>query len=247
MAQVLPFTAPTPRRPSRPRRAPLARRCAGRRRGARARAARRGARASSRDQDTLLGTILVVNGLISRRRRSAERCREQSGHRADRPRRQPAGPRRCCDGVDPYRCLELEAVPWRHYRRHAGGRDRATRRTAEAAMAACGGGAEPGGAGARPRRRRSAGRSPAHFAGRLRDDARDALPGGLQLPLADEPTRPTAGASSAALAALAGGVALAPLAGAAARARLGARSPTSRPWRCGWWRSSPGCGGGRGR
>ena len=145
---------------------------------ARRRAAGRRRWSSRRRQDQRLGRILVANGLISRDDLGAALSRQSGLGRIDLA-ASPADPE-LVRGIDPYRCLELEAVPWRQI---GGTRVVAIANpdNAEAAMAACGGAAARVAlALAAPEEIRRA--ITEAFVGRLRDDARETLPGGLQLP-----------------------------------------------------------------
>ena len=112
MAVVLPFSpVAAPAAAAQPG-AALAGRAPGR--GGRARrggSSRR--RWSSRgSQDQRLGRILVANGADLAATTSARRCRGSRGSGASTS--PPARPTRSwCAAIDPYRCLALEAVPWR--------------------------------------------------------------------------------------------------------------------------------------
>jgi glycosyltransferase XagB len=123
-------------------------------------------------QDQRLGRILVANGLVSDEALEAAVSRQSGIGQIDLA-ASPPDPTLLA-GIDPYRCLEIEAVPWRQ----VGG----TRvvaignpEQAEAAMAACGGGAAKVAlALAAPQEiRRTLTEA---FAGRLRDDARERCP-----------------------------------------------------------------------
>ena len=123
-------------------------------------------------QDQRIGRILVANRLICEDDLTGALSRQSGLGLVDLV----ASPvdRELARGVDPYRCLELEAVPWRQI---GGTRIVAISNpeNAEAAMAACGGAAP---------RVALALASPADlrraivevFAGRLRDDARTRCP-----------------------------------------------------------------------
>ena len=203
--------------PARRRRDGRARRAAGAR-PARWRPTRSAeALAEQAGQNQRLGRILVVNGLVSDEALGAALSRQSGIGQIDLA-ASPPDPTLLA-GIDPYRCLALEAVPWRQ----VGG----TRvvaignpERAEAAMAACGGGAakvalalaapqdDPPGADRglrRPAARRRAG----------------ALSGGLQLPRLDRDGRP-AGARARAGGGGAGGDGGGAAPRAAAAARLGA-------------------------
>ena len=122
-------------------------------------------------QDSLLGTILVVQGLISPDALT-EALSEQSGLGRINLDASPPDPV-LMDAADPYLCLELDAVPWRHY---GGRRVIAISNPAngQAAMAAFAGDAERMAlAIARPEAiRRAINR---HFGGRMRRGCGDAL------------------------------------------------------------------------
>ena len=90
-------------------------------------------------QDTLLGTILVVGGLLTPDA-LADALSEQSGVGRINLDASPPDPA-LMDAADPHLCLQLDAVPWRHY----GGRRViavANPANGAAAMAALAGGAE---------------------------------------------------------------------------------------------------------
>ena len=123
-------------------------------------------------QDQRLGQILVANGLVSDASLGAALSRQSGIGQIDLA-ASPADPTLFA-GIDPYRCLELEAVPWRQV---GGTRVVAIGNpaNAEAAMAACGGGAAKVAlalAGPAEIRRTLT----EAFAGRLRDDARARCP-----------------------------------------------------------------------
>ena len=123
-------------------------------------------------QDQRLGRILVANGLISADDLGAALARQSGIGRIDLA-ASPADPE-LVRGIDPYRCLELEAVPWRQI---GGTRVVAIANpdNAEAAMAACGGAAARVAlALAAPEDIRRA--ITEAFVGRLRDDARERCP-----------------------------------------------------------------------
>jgi cellulose synthase/poly-beta-1,6-N-acetylglucosamine synthase-like glycosyltransferase len=125
-----------------------------------------------RHQDQRLGRILVANRLISGEDLGAALSTQSGLGRIDL-RKTPADPELVAT-IDPYRCLELEALPWRQV---GGTRVIAisSPEAAAAAMEACGGGAEKlAFALAEPEDVRSA--ITGAFAGRLRDDARDRCP-----------------------------------------------------------------------
>ncbi len=114
MAQVLPFTAPEPApsgggvaRP-RPYLGDVLVRL-----GHLAPEERDAALNQQQQQDTLLGTILVVSGLVSRDQLD-EALSEQSGLGRINLDAAPPDPT-LMDAVDPYTCLKLDAVPWRHF------------------------------------------------------------------------------------------------------------------------------------
>ncbi len=67
--------------------------------------------ALQRGQDTLLGHILLVNGLISREALIAALSEQSKLGRADLDSTPPEPD--LAVGVDPYLCLRLEAIPWR--------------------------------------------------------------------------------------------------------------------------------------
>jgi cellulose synthase/poly-beta-1,6-N-acetylglucosamine synthase-like glycosyltransferase len=123
-------------------------------------------------QDQKLGRILVANGLISGDDLGAALSRQSGIGQVDLV-GSPADPE-LVRGVDPYRCLELEAVPWRQI-----GGTRvvaiANPENADAAMAACGGAAARVAlALAAPEEIRRTIKEA--FVGRLRDDAREKCP-----------------------------------------------------------------------
>lgn len=123
-------------------------------------------------QDQRLGRILISNRLISGDDLGRALSR-QSGLGIVDLATSPVDPE-LLRGMDPYRCLALEAVPWRQI---GGTRVVAISNpaNAEAAMAACGGGAPRVAlALAAPEAIRAA--VTEAFAGRLRDDARDRCP-----------------------------------------------------------------------
>ena len=187
MAAILPFSpaaAPTPDREPSPRRPRIGELLV--RAGALAPDALEAALAEQAGQNQRLGRILVVNGPVSDEDLGAALSRQSGIGRIDLA-ASPPDPTLLA-GIDPYRCLALEAIPWRQ----VGG----TRivaiggpEAAEAAMAACGGGAarvalalaapedDPPGAD-RCLRRPAARRCPG------------ALSGGLQLPRMDRSGRP---------------------------------------------------------
>ncbi len=151
-------------------------------------------------QDSLLGTILLVNGLISPDA-LADALSEQSGVGRINLDASPPDPA-LLDLVDPYQCLALEAMPWRD---HAGRRVVAVSNPSNgaAAMEAFGGTAL---AIARPEAIRRA--ITRHFGGRMRKDALNRCPEAMSCRslMSHRPTWRKLGA----LAALVGGVALAP-------------------------------------
>ena len=123
-------------------------------------------------QDQKIGRILVANELISRDDLGRALARQSGLGQIDLA-ASPADPD-LVRGVDPYRCLELEAVPWRQI---GGTRVVAIANpdNAEAAMAACGGAAARVAlALAAPEDIRRT--VTLAFAGRLRDDARQRCP-----------------------------------------------------------------------
>ncbi len=71
--------------------------------------------ALQRGQDTLLGHILIVTGLTSREALTDALSEQSRLGRADFVAAPPEPD--LCNGVDPYLCLRLEAIPWR---RHGG-------------------------------------------------------------------------------------------------------------------------------
>ena len=124
------------------------------------------------EQDQRLGRILVANGLLSDDALGAALSRQSGIGQIDLAASPPDTT--LFAGIDPYRCLEIEAVPWRHV---SGTRIVAigSPEHGEAAMAACGGGAANVAlALAAPADIRRA--LTEAFAGRLRDDARDRCP-----------------------------------------------------------------------
>ncbi len=123
-------------------------------------------------QDQRIGRILIANRLISDDDLGAALARQSGIGQIDLA-TSPADPN-LVRGIDPYRCLELEAVPWRQI-----GGTRvvaiADPANAEAAMAACGGAAARVAlALAAPEDIRQA--ITEAFVGRLRDDARERCP-----------------------------------------------------------------------
>jgi len=174
MAAILPFSSaiavPAPagdRRPQRPRLGDLLVEA-----GALAPAALSEALDQQAGQDQRLGRILVANGVVTNEALGDALSRQSGLGQIDLA-KSPPDPTLVA-GVDPYRCLALEAVPWRQ----VGG----TRvvaignpEQAEAAIAACGGGAAKVAlALAAPEDiRRTLTEA---FAGRLRDDARGRCP-----------------------------------------------------------------------
>jgi cellulose synthase/poly-beta-1,6-N-acetylglucosamine synthase-like glycosyltransferase len=123
-------------------------------------------------QDQRLGRILVANGQVSPDDLGAALSRQSGLGRIDLA-ATPADPELVRE-VDPYRCIALEAVPWRQV---GGARvvAIASPDDAEAAMAACGGAsARVALALAEPEEIRRAIKEA--FAGRLRDDAREKCP-----------------------------------------------------------------------
>jgi cellulose synthase/poly-beta-1,6-N-acetylglucosamine synthase-like glycosyltransferase len=66
-----------------------------------------------RGQDTLLGQILIVGGMISRKALTEALCEQAEIGPIDLEAAPPD--RAWMARVDPYRCLELEAVPWRYF------------------------------------------------------------------------------------------------------------------------------------
>lgn len=123
-------------------------------------------------QDQRLGRILLTNRLITGDDLGRALSRQSGLGQIDLA----ASPADAAlmRGMDPYRCLTLEAVPWRQI---GGTRVVAISNpaNAEAAMAACGGGAQRVAlALAAPEAIRAA--ITDAFAGRLRDDARDRCP-----------------------------------------------------------------------
>ena len=94
------------------------------------------------------------------------------GDRPDRPRRQPCRPE-LVRGIDPYRCLDLEAVPWRQVGGTPGGGGRQPRQRGggDGGLRRRGGARGAGAGGAEDIRRAITDA----FAGRLRDDARHAV------------------------------------------------------------------------
>lgn len=167
MAQVLPFS-PTEAKPTRrpaPRRALLGDVLV--RAGKVAAQQLAAALQLQRQQDTLLGQILVAEGTISPADLTAA-LSEQSGLGAIDLAASPAEPA-LMDGLDPYRCLAIPAVPWRQV---GGTRIIAIANPARGAeaMAVCGGGAERVALALAPADeiRRAVTR---HFQGRMRADA----------------------------------------------------------------------------
>lgn len=123
-------------------------------------------------QDQRLGTILLANNLISDEALGSALSQQSGLGRVDLVASPPD--LALCAGLDPYRCLALECVPWRHI---GGTRVIAIANpdNADAAMAACGGGADRVAlAIATPDAIRRA--LTDAFAGRLRDDARERCP-----------------------------------------------------------------------
>ena len=173
MAAILPFSpaaAPTPDREPSPRRPRIGELLV--RAGALAPDALEAALAEQAGQNQRLGRILVVNGLVSDEDLGAALSRQSGIGRIDLA-ASPPDPTLLA-GIDPYRCLALEAIPWRQV---GGTRIVAigSPEAAEAAMAACGGGAAKVAlALADPETIRRA--LTDAFAGRLRDDARARCP-----------------------------------------------------------------------
>jgi cellulose synthase/poly-beta-1,6-N-acetylglucosamine synthase-like glycosyltransferase len=123
-------------------------------------------------QDQRLGRILVANGLVTDEALGAALSRQSGIGQIDLAASLPDPT--LFAGIDPYRCLEIEAVPWRQV---GGTRVVAIGNPehAEAAIAACGGGAaKVAPALAAPADIRRA--LTEAFAGRLRDDARARCP-----------------------------------------------------------------------
>jgi len=173
MAAILPFSpvaATAPIGEARPRRPLLGELLV--KAGALAPGALSEALAQQAGQDQRLGRILVANGLVSDDDLGAALSRQSGIGQIDLA-ASPPDPTLFA-GIDPYRCLQLEAVPWRQVggtRVVAIGNPEA----AEAAMAACGGGAAKVAlALAAPEAIRRA--LTDAFAGRLRDDARARCP-----------------------------------------------------------------------
>jgi cellulose synthase/poly-beta-1,6-N-acetylglucosamine synthase-like glycosyltransferase len=174
MARVLPFApvatdAPVAASPS-PRRTPLGEFLV--RAGVLAPPQLEAALHDQRQQDQRLGQILIANQAILPEDLHAALSRQSGLGQVDLM--QTPVDRELLAGLDPYICLELEAVPWRQ----VGGTRViavANPETAKAAMEALGGGAE---------KVALALASPEHirntitqaFTGRLRDDARDRCP-----------------------------------------------------------------------